>query len=48
LVKELFEEVKKSLKYLSTTPITAEQHVEYKKFLEKCSKRVSTGKCINI
>lgn len=41
LVNEVLSEINNSLKYLHTSPSTAAQYVDYKKFLEKCSKRVS-------
>lgn len=40
LVNELTDEIKETIKYLHTSPSTAAQHVEYKKFLETFSKRV--------
>lgn len=40
LVDKLTNEINDSLKYLHTSPSTAAQYVDYKKFLEKSSIRV--------
>lgn len=40
MVNELSSEIVDSLKYLQTPPSTAAQYVDFKKFLEKSSKRV--------
>lgn len=41
LVTKLLKEVNESQKYFDTIPTSAEEYVEYKKKLEKCTKRVS-------
>lgn len=40
LVNELSSEIYDSLKYLQTSPSTAAQYVDYKRFLENSTKRV--------
>jgi len=40
LVNELSNEINDSFKYLHTSPSTAAQYVDYKKFLDKFSIRV--------